>query len=144
MRYSDLIKEYRRLRSIRGNKIAPNGVFENAVPVHETDRIRILLIRPPQQFRQIKMEVEISLPEKMWGLDANLTINEGASPNQSELRTSLEETIILFQYILDLQAAGFSLDYFSDEGVWIASYAFKKEPSKALFAQFKPPKNKVN
>ncbi len=144
MRYSDLIKEYRRLRSFRGNHFAPNGVCESSVPVHETDRIRILLIQHPQQPRQIKLEVEITLPERMWGLNANLTINEWSSPNQSELRMSLEETIILFQYILNLQAAGFSLDYFGDEGVWIASYAFEKEPSKALFAQFKPPKIKAN
>ena len=144
MRYSDLIKEYRRLCSFRGTHFVPNGVSENAVPVHETNRIRILLIRTPQQPRQIKMEVEISLPERMWGLDANLTINEWSSPIQSELRMSLEETIILFQYILDLQAAGFRLDYFGDEGVLIASYSFDKEPSKALFAQFKPPKVKAN
>jgi hypothetical protein len=144
MRYSDLIKEYRQLRSFRKNKFAPNGVFENAVPVHETDRIRILLIRHQKQPRQIKMEIEITLPERMWGLDANLTINERSSPNQSDLRMSLEETIILFQYIIDLQAAGFSLDYFNDEGVWVASYAFEKEPTKTLFARFKPPKITAN
>jgi hypothetical protein len=90
------------------------------------------------------MEVEIILPKKMWGLDANLTINKWSSPNHEELRMSLEETIILFQYILDLQAAGFCLDYIGDEGVWIASYAFEKEPSKTLFTQFKPPKIKAN
>ncbi|MFX1577424.1 MAG: hypothetical protein ACFFCF_09620 [Promethearchaeota archaeon] len=144
MRYSDLIKEYRKLCSIRGPDLAQIGVIEKAVPIHETDRIRILLVRKPQKSSPVRLEVEITLPERIWGLNANLSSNKFSSPNQSELRLSLEEMIILFRYILNLQAAGFNLDFFSDEGVWIASYNLTKEPSKALFAQCKPPKLKVN
>jgi hypothetical protein len=144
MRYSDLIKEYRRLCSIREEKLALNQTFERAVTVHETDRIRILLIRQPGEPKRVRMDVEVVLPEKMWGLDDNLASNEQIPTNQPELRLSLEETILLFQYLLDLQNIGFLLDFFGDEGVWIASYCFDKEPSKTLFAQCQPPKLKAN
>lgn len=144
MRYSDLIKEYRRLRSIREEKLALNQTSERAVTVHETDRIRILLIRQPDEPKRVRMDVEVVLPEKMWGLDANLAANDQISTNQPELRLSLEETILLFQYLLGLQKMGFLLDFIGDEGIWIASYCFDEEPSKTLFAQCQPPKLMTN
>jgi hypothetical protein len=144
MRYSDLIKEYWRLRSIREEELALNQTSEKSITVHETDRIRILLIRQADKANQVRMDVEVVLPEKIWGLDANLTVNKLSSPNQPELRLSLEEAILLFQYLLDLQKNGFQLDFYGDEGVWIASYLFDQEPTKILFTKCQPPKLKAN
>ena len=144
MRYSDLIKEYRRLRAIEANQFTLNGVSEQTVPVYENNRIRILLVRKPEEPNHIRMEVEVTLPEEMWGLNATLSFNELPSSHQFALRISLEEMITLFQYLLSLQKIGFQLDFFSTEGVWVASYDFKKEPSKTLFTRCKPPKMKVN
>lgn len=144
MRYSDLIKEYRRLRAIEANAFTLNGVAEKAVPVYETNRIRILLVRKSEAPHNIRMEVEVTLPEEMWGLNATISSTELPSPYQPTLRISLEEMITLFQYLLDLQGNGFQLDFFSTEGFWVASYEFEKEPSKTLFTRCKPPKAKTN
>ncbi|MFX1509413.1 MAG: hypothetical protein ACFFBR_03810 [Promethearchaeota archaeon] len=139
-----MIKEYRRLRSIHEDELVFNQISEMAVTVQETNRIRILLVRQSDEPERIRMDIEVILPEKMWGLDANLSSNEMTTLNQPELRLTLEETILLFQYLLNLQTIGFNLDLFSDEGVWVASYYFDKEPSKTLFTQCKPPKLKAN
>lgn len=144
MRYSDLIKEYRQLRSIRGNELAQKGVSEKVALLHETDRIRILLVCKPKDPGNIRMEVEVSLPDDMWGFDANFSSNKLSYPNQPALQLSLKELITLFQYLINLQEAGFQLAFFSTEGVWVASYDFDQEPSKTLFAKFKPPCLRVN
>jgi hypothetical protein len=52
--------------------------------------------------------------------------------------------VLLFQYLLQLQQAGFTLDFFGEEGLWIACYSIEQEPTKALFSSFKPPKIKAN
>ena len=144
MRYSDLIQDYRKLRSIRANAFTQSGFSEKFVLLHDTDRIRILLVRKSGDPNRIRMEVEVTLPEEMWGLDANFTSNELPSSHQPDLRMSLEDMITLFQYLIDLQKAGFQLSFFSTEGVWVASYVFDKEPSKALFTQCKPPTLRAN
>jgi hypothetical protein len=144
MRYSDLIKEYRRLHSIRANAFIQNGVSEKAVSIHETDQIRILLVRKFKDPDSIRMEVEVMLSEELWGLEADFFSNEFSSSDQSALRMSLEDMIILFQYLIDLQKAGFHLDFYSTEGVWVASYDFDKEPSKNLFTRLKPPGTRAN
>jgi hypothetical protein len=143
MRYSDLIKKYRRLHSIRANTFIRNGVSEKAVSVHETDQIRIILVRKLKDPDSIRMEVEVMLPEELWGLEADFT-NEFPSSYQPALRMSLEDMIVLFQYLINLQKTGFHLDFYSTEGVWVASYDFEKEPSKSLFTRVKPPRTRAN
>ncbi len=139
MKYSDLIKEYRQLLSLRVDDFVKYGLSEKTITIHETDQIRIILVRKPEEPQLIKMEIEITLPEQIWGLDANLTSNEFSSPDQPQLRVSLEEILMLFQYLLALQKAGFNLDFFDEEGIWVASCEIDEEPSKAFFTKFKPP-----
>jgi hypothetical protein len=144
MRYSDLIKAYRRLVAMQPDQLISKEVQERVVNIYENDRIRILLVRTPEAPDTVKMEVEVALPDRIWGLDANYFTDDLTTPNQSTIRTSLEEMVLLFQYLLQLQQAGFTLDFYGEEGLWIACYHIDKEPSKTLFSSFQPPKIKAN
>lgn len=144
MRYSDLIKEYRRLIAIQSDQLISQEVPERVVNLYETDRIRILLVRDPEALDTVKMEIEVALPNRIWGLDANYFSDELKTPDQPAIRTSLEVMVLLFQYLLQLQQAGFTLDFFGEEGLWIACYHIKQEPTKTLYTQFKPPQVKAN
>jgi hypothetical protein len=144
MRYSDLIKEYRRLIAIQPDQLISPEVPERVVNLYENNRIRILLVRTPEAPNTVKMEIEVILPDRMWGLDANYFSDDLATPDQPAIRTSLEEMVLLFQYLLQLQQAGFTLDFFGEEGLWIACYQIDQEPSKTLFSSFQPPQIKAN
>lgn len=144
MRYSDLIKAYRRLVAMQPDQLISKEVQERVVNIYENDRIRILLVRTPEAPDTVKMEVEVALRDRIWGLDANYFTDDLTTPNQSTIRTSLEEMVLLFQYLLQLQQAGFTLDFYGEEGLWIACYHIDKEPSKTLFSSFQPPKIKAN
>jgi len=144
VRYSDLIKEYRRLVAMQPDQLISQEVPERFVNLYENNRIRILLVRTPEAPDTVKMEVEVALPDRIWGLDANYFSNELSHPDQSSIKMSLEEMVLLFQYLLQLQKAGFTLDFYGEEGLWIACYHIEKEPSKTLFSSFQPPKTKVN
>ena len=132
------------MRSIRAATFTRDGVAEKTVPIHETNQIRILLVRKSKDRSHIRIEIEVTLPEELSELDTSFNANVPFSPHQPALRMSLEDLVTLFQYLIDLQKAGFQLDFFSTEGVWVASYTFDKEPNKALFTKFKPPKTRIN
>ena len=144
MRYSDLIKEYRRLVAIQPDQLISQEVPERVVNLYENNRIRILLVRTPEAPDAVKMEIEVALPDRIWGLNANYFSDGLTTPDQSAIRSSLEEMVLLFQYLLQLQQAGFSLDFFGEEGLWIACYIIDKKPSKILFSSFQPPQIKAN
>ncbi len=143
MRYSDLIKEYRRLIAIQPDQLISQEESEHVVNLYETDRIRILLVRTTEAPVTVKLEIEVALPDRIWGLDANYFSDDLTTPDQPAIRTSLEEMVLLFQYLLQLQQVGFTLD-FGEEGLWIACYHIEQEPSKRIFSSFLPPKSKVN
>jgi hypothetical protein len=126
------------------DQLISKEVQERVVNIYENDRIRILLVRTPEAPDTVKMEVEVALRDRIWGLDANYFTDDLTTPNQSTIRTSLEEMVLLFQYLLQLQQAGFTLDFYGEEGLWIACYHIDKEPSKTLFSSFQPPKIKAN
>jgi hypothetical protein len=144
MRYSDLIKEYRRLVAIQPHQLISQEVPERVVNLYQNNRIRILLIRTTAAPDAVKMEIEVALPNRIWGLDANYFSDDLTTQDQSAIRTSLEEMVLLFQYLLHLQDAGFTLDFYGEEGLWIACYLIKNEPTKAIFSLFKPPTIKDN
>ncbi len=144
MRYSDLIKEYRRLIAMQPDQLISQEVPERVVNLYENDRIRILLVRTSEAPEIVKMEIEVALPDRIWGLDANYFSDNLTAPDQPAIRTSLEEMVLLFQYLLQLQQAGFTLDFLGEEGLWIACYHINQEPSKTLFSSFQPPKSKAN
>lgn len=144
MRYSDLIKAYRRLAAIQPDQLISQEVPERVVNLYENNRIRILLVRTPEAPEAVRMEIEVALPDRIWGLDANYFSDDLTTPDQPAIRTSLEEMVLLFQYLLQLQQAGFTLDFFGEEGLWIACYLIDQAPSKTLFSSFLPPKIKAN
>jgi hypothetical protein len=144
MRYSDLIKEYRRLVAIQQDKLISKEVSERVVNLYENDRIRILLVRTPEAPDTVKMEIEVALPDRIWGLDANYFSDDLTTSDQPAIRISLVEMVLLFQYLLQLQQVGFTLDFFGEEGLWIASYHINQEPSKTLFSSLQPPKIEAN
>lgn len=144
MRYSDLIKEYRRLVAIQPDQLISQEEPERVVSLYETDQIRILLVRTTEAPDTVKMEIEVALPDRIWGLDANYFPDNLTTPDQPAIRTSLEEMVLLFQYLLQLQQSGFKLDFFAEEGLWIACYNIDQEPSKTLFSSFQPPRIKEN
>ena len=137
MRFSDLVKKYQRLHAIRTSPFC-DETAEETVLVHETDRIRILLVRSLRT-QKIRMEVEVNILRQMCGLNGNFTTNQFSSDNQPALQRFLREMIMLFQYLLDLHEFGFHLDFFSDESVWIASYDMDQAPDKRFFTQVQPP-----
>ena len=144
MRYSDLIKEYRRLVAIQPDQLITPETPERVITVYENGRIRILLVRTPKAPDTVKMEIEVALPDRIWGLDANYFSDDYSLPDQSAIRMSLEKMVLLFQYLLQLQKAGFLLDFFGEEGLWIACYLMKQEPTKEFFTLSQPPEIKSN
>lgn len=144
MRYSDLIKEYRRLAAMQPDQLISQEVPERVVNLYENDRIRILLVRTPEAPETVKMEIEVVFPDRIWGLDANYFSDNLVTSDQSAIRSSLEEMVLLSIYLLQLQQAGFTLNFFGEEGLWIAYYQIDQEPSKTLFSSFQPPKIKAN
>ncbi|MDO8124011.1 MAG: hypothetical protein Q6364_06495 [Candidatus Hermodarchaeota archaeon] len=144
MRYSDLIKEYRRLVAIQPDQLISQEEPERVVNLYENDRIRILLLRTPEAPDTVKLEIEIALPDRIWGLDANYFSDAITTPDQPSICTSLQEMVLLFQYLLKLQKAGFTLDFYGEEGLFIACYYIDKTPSKTLYLAFQPPQIKAN
>ncbi|MFX1341241.1 MAG: hypothetical protein ACFFAL_00960 [Promethearchaeota archaeon] len=143
MRYSDLIKEYRRLVAMQPDQLISQEVPERVVNLYENDRIRILLVRTPKTPDTVKMEIEVALPNRIWGLDANYFSDDLTTSDQSSIRTLLEEVVLLFQYLLKLQQIGFTLDFYGEEGLWTACYSINQEPSKTLYFAFHPPQIKA-
>lgn len=116
---------------------------ERVVNLLENDRIRILLVRTFEAPDIVTMEIEVALPDRIWGLDANYFSDDLTAPDQPAIRTSLEEMVLLFQYLLKLQKAGFTLDFYGEEGLFIACYHIDKAPSKSLYFAFRPPQIKA-
>jgi hypothetical protein len=138
MRYSEFVKGYRQLQSKNSITLFPSGLTEYVIPIYENQYTRILLLKEKKAPDTVRIEIEVNLPQWMWGLSANQYTN-GFYPNQRTLQRTLEEMIRLFQYLLKLQQAGFKLDFIKDEGIWIAFFDLTAEPTNTFYRQLKPP-----
>ena len=139
MRYRDLVEAYGQLRSSGADSLFVNGVPEKVVSILETQRIRVLLLRLVDNPDKIKLEVEVTVPEQLQEFNDSLPSDEPESSDQSDLCNALEVTVILYQYLIQLRQTGFFLEFFREEGVWIASFELEIVPTKGFFSQIKPP-----
>ena len=117
----------------------PKGLVEYTTPVYENHYTRILLLKKKIEQKTTRIEIEVSLPLWMWELTTNQNTGD-FTPNQRTFQCALNEMISLFQYLLQLQAIGFKLDFIHEEGIWVAGYILDKEPTYKFYKQLIPPR----
>ena len=121
------------------NALFPKGLVEYTTPVYENYYTRILLLKKKIEQDTTRIEIEVSLPLWMWELTTNQNTGD-FTPNQRTFQCALNEMISLFQYLLQLQAIGFKLDFIHEEGIWVAWYILDTEPTYKFYKQLIPPR----
>jgi hypothetical protein len=139
MPHSDVVKAYQRLSTLTPETRFSESCTERTVKVYETPHTRIHLLRVPDAPEQVKVEVEVSLPDPLWGLAKTAKTGEPATPNQQVLCHTLKSLILLHQYLLLLHNAGFTLELVSEEQLWIASLELAEPPTTRLYTLLTPP-----
>lgn len=139
MEYSDLVKVYRQLVAEPMKSVLSEDSTEQSVVVYETAWVQILLIRSIKPLSLVELVVEVSLPNWVSDLNAQLNANEMSEEKTHQLQNILRQMDVHLKYLLRLSEVGFGLAVVAEEGVWNASMKLEQPPSKDLFLVLKPP-----
>lgn len=139
LEYSDLVKVYRQFVAEPMASALSEDSTERHVVVYDTNWVQIFLIRSLKPRGLIEVVVEVSLPEWVYEINAQLNANEITAEKTQQLRNLLRQMIVHLKYLLRLSKVGFRLAVVAEEGIWTASIKLEQPPSKDLFLVLKPP-----
>lgn len=141
MSIDQLMEKFQKIISTPAESPTPtyNESGETVEILHQTNSMRILVIRESVNPQTVSLEVEVWLPNRNPNtLDTESEKTETEREDE-DLSTTLSRMINHLQYLLKLQQSGFTLDVIKHDCLWTASKSLSETPSRALFELLIPP-----
>lgn len=140
MNLSKLVEGYELLRST--SHLDP--LFSESgrtVLLHEDEYIKVYLLRGPENWNEIHLEIEVFMGVGRNVESSNSDLNHQTSYDVSISRSQLKDCISYIEYMLRLDEAGFTLEIVLDGCVWTARSSLRGIPDAKLLKIIDPPRH---
>ena len=132
----ELLSKFNKLMNEDLTKALETGETEVVFPLYKTDWVRIMLVRSIENTRLLVIDVEVSFPSRSSSYHETPVSHIN---NASSSRVLLETLVAHIQYILALEASGFSVDLVGDGCLMVAYKSFPETPDTEIFRLLQPP-----
>ena len=138
MKLSDLVEGYELLCST--SQLDPlYSETGRTVLLHDDEYVRVYLTKEPDTWEEITLEIDIFMGV---GSRSESDLSEPPGEDAADVRLSrnqLIECISYIEYMLRLEAAGFTLEVVLDGCIWTARRIVGESPDSQLFGTIVPP-----
>ena len=112
-----------------------NEEGESLTMLHQTEWVRIILVRSTETPGFVIVEVEVSLPSSAYETCPG-TLDDSS---RIDMENVLSNAIAHLNYLMGLHNNGFTLDVIDQNCLWTASQKIDSEPNGTLFDTLVPP-----